>query len=220
MSSQILIGDICAPAASVNGVGHRRAAAGKIRLIRTEVLRLGGWNSTGLPSRRKRFRAHRARDGEFPNRATAPQVFSFLRPSTESLLKARGTGRPLACVTPTFFRALRRSLLSPRWSRPKRSRNLSGARKAVPLRDAIPPPEIHPGPKARCPYVKLWLSGNRFAGGPGCRFGAEFRGKPHRIGSSSHRSGGRFGAGPPRAPVVSGAQLAGAPGIIESRTEV
>ena len=102
MSSQILIGDICAPAASVNGVGHRQAAARKIRLIRTVVLRLGGWNSTGLPSRRKRFRARRARDGEFPKRATAPLGFFVFAPFHGKSLEGARDGAPSclrhACV--------------------------------------------------------------------------------------------------------------------------
>ena len=45
--------------------------------------------------------------------------------------------RPLACVMSTFFRALRRSLFSPRRSRPKWSRNRSGARTVALLSSAL-----------------------------------------------------------------------------------
>ena len=94
MTSQILIGDGCAPAASVNRVGRRRAAAGEIRLIRTVVLRLGGWNSTGLPSRRMGFRAQRARDGEFPNRATVPRGYFVFAPFRGKSLEGARDGAP------------------------------------------------------------------------------------------------------------------------------
>ena len=150
----------------------------------------------------------------------SPRFFRFRAHSAESLLKVRGMERPLVCVMPTVFRALLRNLLSPRWSRPEWLRNQSGAWTVAPLSGATPPPETHPGPKARSHYDKLCLSGNRPAAGSGGRFGAAYRGMSHRIGSSSHLFGGRFGASPPRAPVVSGAQLAGAPGIIGSWSEV
>ena len=166
MSSQILISDICALAAPVNGVGRRRAAGGEIRLLRPVVRRLGGWNSTGLPRRRMRLWAQSARDGEFPNRATVLRgFFRFRAYSAERFLKVRGVERPLACVMPTVFRALLRNLLSPRWSRPEWLRNQSGDRTVVPLCGATPPPETHPGPKARRHCVKLCLSGNRPAAG-------------------------------------------------------
>ena len=83
-SSQILISDFCALAASVNGVGRRRAASvngvGEIRLLRPVVWRLGGWNSTGLPRGRMRLWAQSARDGEFPDRATVPRSLFVFAP--------------------------------------------------------------------------------------------------------------------------------------------
>ena len=96
---------------------------------------------------------------------SSPRFFRFRAHSAERFLKVRGVERPLACVMPTVIRALLRNLLSPRWSRPEWLRNQSGDRTVVPLCGATPPPETHPGPKARRHCVKLCLSGNRPAAG-------------------------------------------------------
>ena len=193
--------------------GNPLASAGSLALRRLELERTSEETNEALGPECARRRNPQ------PS-LSSPRFFRFRAPSAESLLKERGMERPPACGTPTVFGALRRNLLSPRWSRPEWLRNQSGAWTVAPLSGATPPPETHPGPKARSHYDKLRLSGNRPAAGPGGRFGAEFRRKSHRIGGSSHLCGGRSGASPPRAPVVSGAQLAGGPGIIESRSEV
>ena len=193
--------------------GNPLASAGSLALRRLELERTSEETNEALGPECARRRNPQ------PS-LSSPRFFRFRAPSAESLLKERGMERPPACATPTVFRALRRNLLSPRWSRPEWLRNQSGARTVAPLSGATPPSETHQGPPARRHYVKLCLSGNRPAAGSGGRFGAAYRGMSHRIGSSSHLFGGRFGASPPRAPVVSGAQLSGPPGIIESWTEV
>ena len=135
--------------------GNPLATAGSLALRRSELDRTSEETNEALgpvcARRRIPQPSHRS-----------PRFFRFRAHSAESLLKVRGMERPLVCVMPTVFRALLRNLLSPRWSRPEWLRNQSVA----PLSGATPPPETHPGPKARRHYVKLRLSGNRRAAGP------------------------------------------------------